>query len=319
MAPRAPRATKEKAFAAAAVAIDAASVSSAQTSAYTPPSPPPTALKPVTAKSKVEKTTKPKATKASTAAKTEKVEKAIKNGDAKVIVKKDGGTGKKDGAGGKGEKEDDKVKKVTGEEAELLIREYLREQNRPYSSTEVVANLRGKVAKTVADKLLKEMEQAGQIMGKATNGDKKGSQWVFWCSQDPKDSATPEELATMDIHITTLRETTLPPLKIHLKSFHTKLTSILSTPTTSDLSVLVSNLQSSNAEKKEKLKVFKEGGVRMISKEEKDKVEKEWKYWKSKREGRRKMFGDLEAMLLEGMGKEELWDKVGIEDGDVDL
>ncbi|KAH8661549.1 hypothetical protein BGZ60DRAFT_413412 [Tricladium varicosporioides] len=163
------------------------------------------------------------------------------------------------------------------------------------------------------------MEQAGQIMGKATNGDKKGSQWVFWSLQDPKDSATPEELAIMDTHITTLRDTTLPPLKTHLKSLRTKLSTILSAPTTSDLAVLTSNLQSSNAEKKEKLKVFKEGGVRMVSKEEKEKVEKEWKYWKSKREGRRKIFSDLEAMLLEGMGKEELWEKVGIEDGDVDL
>lgn len=40
--------------------------------------------------------------------------------------------------------------------------------------------LSGKVTKTVADKLLKDMEQNKQIMAKATNGDKKGSQWVFW-------------------------------------------------------------------------------------------------------------------------------------------
>jgi 26S proteasome regulatory subunit (ATPase 3-interacting protein) len=35
----------------------------------------------------------------------------------------------------------------------------------------------------MADKLLKDMEQNKQIMGKATNGDKKGSQWVFWALQ----------------------------------------------------------------------------------------------------------------------------------------
>jgi 26S proteasome regulatory subunit (ATPase 3-interacting protein) len=39
------------------------------------------------------------------------------------------------------------------------------------------------VTKTAADKLLREMEQNNQVMGKATNGDKKGSQWVFWASQ----------------------------------------------------------------------------------------------------------------------------------------
>lgn len=44
------------------------------------------------------------------------------------------------------------------------------------------------VTKTVADKMLKEMEQSGAIMGKASNGEKKpgekrGGQWVFWCKQ----------------------------------------------------------------------------------------------------------------------------------------
>lgn len=102
----------------------------------------------------------------------------------------------------------EKVKPVNGDEAVQLIAEYLKAQNRPYSATEVSANLHGKVSihyalkyrqssqqnsvlmsyppqvtKTVADKLLKEMEQSNQIMGKATNGDKKGSQWVFWALQ----------------------------------------------------------------------------------------------------------------------------------------
>jgi hypothetical protein len=40
------------------------------------------------------------------------------------------------------------------------------------------------VTKTVADKLLKEMEAAGRIMGKATKKD-GGGQWVFWAIQVP--------------------------------------------------------------------------------------------------------------------------------------
>jgi hypothetical protein len=38
------------------------------------------------------------------------------------------------------------------------------------------------VTKTVADKLLKDMEQSGQIMGKATKKD-GGGQWIFWAIQ----------------------------------------------------------------------------------------------------------------------------------------
>jgi 26S proteasome regulatory subunit (ATPase 3-interacting protein) len=40
----------------------------------------------------------------------------------------------------------DKIKPVTGDEAMELIEEYLRTQNRPYSATEVSANLHGKVS-----------------------------------------------------------------------------------------------------------------------------------------------------------------------------
>jgi 26S proteasome regulatory subunit (ATPase 3-interacting protein) len=40
----------------------------------------------------------------------------------------------------------DKIKPVTGDGAVDLIAEYLRTQNRPYSATEISANLHGKVS-----------------------------------------------------------------------------------------------------------------------------------------------------------------------------
>jgi 26S proteasome regulatory subunit (ATPase 3-interacting protein) len=40
----------------------------------------------------------------------------------------------------------DKIKPATGDEAMELIAEYLKAQNRPYSATEVSANLHGKVS-----------------------------------------------------------------------------------------------------------------------------------------------------------------------------
>jgi 26S proteasome regulatory subunit (ATPase 3-interacting protein) len=40
----------------------------------------------------------------------------------------------------------EKVKAVTGDEAVELILDYLKTQNRPYSATEVSANLHGKVS-----------------------------------------------------------------------------------------------------------------------------------------------------------------------------
>ena len=113
----------------------------------------PEVLKPKTEKSKVEKAkaepkpkvktdktekapkvTKPKVTKP----KVEKVEKVEK---AEKKEKSDGKGGEKGGE--KGTKE--KVKPVTGDEAAALIVEYLKVTNRPFSATEVSANLHGKV------------------------------------------------------------------------------------------------------------------------------------------------------------------------------
>lgn len=86
--------------------------------------------KPATEKTKAVKAKVEKglaATEKAEKAKTEKVTKASKE------TKKD--------AGGK-----EKVEKVSGEEAEKMILGYLKEQNRPYSATEISANLHGKVS-----------------------------------------------------------------------------------------------------------------------------------------------------------------------------
>ncbi|EHK97759.1 putative like proteinous-pairing protein 2 [Glarea lozoyensis 74030] len=66
------------------------------------------------------------------------------------VTKKEAGDTKKDGkkdvkAVKEGKDVKEKVEKVNGEEAEKLILEYLREQNRPYGATDLSANLRGKV------------------------------------------------------------------------------------------------------------------------------------------------------------------------------
>lgn len=114
-------------------------------------------LEPKTEKAKVEKVKvdKPKAGKAKAAkaekvklekVKTEKVEKVEKPKAEKAekSVKKTREKDGKDGKDGKGEK-GEKVKPVTGDEAVELMTAYLRQQNRPYSATEISANLHGKV------------------------------------------------------------------------------------------------------------------------------------------------------------------------------
>jgi 26S proteasome regulatory subunit (ATPase 3-interacting protein) len=106
----------------------------------------PPVLKPKNEKAKV---TKPKAEKAKTdKLKSDKPKAVKKEASEKKEVKSETGGKKADGDGKAGEKGKDgkeKVKAVTGDEAVEVMKRYLKEQNRPYSATEVSANLHGKV------------------------------------------------------------------------------------------------------------------------------------------------------------------------------
>ena len=102
--------------------------------------------KPERAKSDKPKVDKPKTEKPKTdkpkAVKKEKVEDTSGSGGGKTG--KGGDSGDKSG-GAKNDGGKEKVKPVNGEEAVELMAKYLRDQNRPYSATEVSANLHGKV------------------------------------------------------------------------------------------------------------------------------------------------------------------------------
>ena len=91
-------------------------------------------------------TTATSSTDAALKPKTEKA-KVTKVKSDKPVIKKEAAAkkevaSKKDDAAGKA----DKVKPVMGEEAQNLILEYLTVQNRPFSATEIQANLHGRVS-----------------------------------------------------------------------------------------------------------------------------------------------------------------------------
>lgn len=118
----------------------------------------------------------------------------------------------------------------------------------------------------------------------------------------------------MDDTITTLKSS-IPPLKTTQRNLTLKLNTLRSTPTTAALRTLITSLTEFNTVKAEKLRGFKEGAVKMVTKEEVSKVDKEVKDWCIKRKKRMDAFKGLEAMLLQGpWSREELWEKAGIEE-----
>jgi 26S proteasome regulatory subunit (ATPase 3-interacting protein) len=75
-------------------------------------------------------------------------------------------------------KKDEKEAKLNPEQSANLILGYLREQNRPYSATDISANLKNRVTKAAAAKLLKDMHERHEIDGRAA-----GKQFVYHAIQ----------------------------------------------------------------------------------------------------------------------------------------
>ncbi|KAI6245801.1 Homologous-pairing protein 2 [Erysiphe necator] len=207
----------------------------------------------------------------------------------------------------------EKVLALHGDEAIELILKYLRDQNRPYSATEISANLHGKVGKAVADKLLKEMSEMGKIKSKSTRGNEKGSQWIFWALQDSTDNIGPEDLNQMDDEIKELKEN-IKELKVKLKANTKSLETLKSTPTTKELISNIEKLRIENNAKKERLHEYKNGENKIVTREEMSKVDKELVYWTNKQMARKRAFQCLEDLLLETKTREELWEEAGIEE-----
>jgi hypothetical protein len=71
-------------------------------------------------------------------------------------------------------KKDEKEAKLTPEQSAAMVLDYLRKQNRPYSATDISANLKNRVTKTAAAKLLKDLHERNEIEGRAA-----GKQLVY--------------------------------------------------------------------------------------------------------------------------------------------
>ena len=65
--------------------------------------------------------------------------------------------------------------------------------------------------------------------------------------------------------------------------------------------------------KAEKLNAYKDGSVNMVTTEEMEQVEGDFKYWGARRKARKNGYLNLFAQLSEGFSKDEIEEKVGVE------
>ena len=86
----------------------------------------------------------------------------------------------------KGEKE----MKLTADQLSALVLNYLRKQKRPYSAIDVSMDLKNRVTKAAAAKILKDMHERNQIEGRSAgkqivyHATHLSSNITLWCQND---------------------------------------------------------------------------------------------------------------------------------------
>lgn len=142
---------------------------------------------------------------------------------------------------------------------------------------------------------------------------------MYHAIQDPADEATPEELTAINKEIEDIR-LQVTAAKSQEKLLRVELATLNSRVSTAELRGQVAALEKEQQDLCARLAMSKASATqtRIVSAEEKARVEREWKTWQRHVVVRRKIVREMwmrcTEMLPEGVeGKEELWESLGLE------
>lgn len=137
-----------------------------------------------------------------------------------------------------------------------------------------------------------------------------GKQTVYHALQDPSDVTTPEVAAAVKLNIESL-EREISTLKAKEKKARAELAALHAKPRISDLRQDISRLESELSMIQARLASRHKGDPVQISPEEREKLEREWKYWQWHANVRRRiccdLWGQCSEVLPENMTAAELW------------
>ena len=221
----------------------------------------------------------------------------------------------------KKDSEKEKEAKLTPEQSAALILDYLRKQNRPYSATDISSNLKNRVTKAAAAKLLKDMHERNDIEGRAA-----GKQVVYHAiqvcitindptplvySSDPNtlpqeeaDDTSMDRLQTMETETTRLRDATTA-LKAEEKELRLVLREGASQVPLPELKASVTALEQQKSGLTARLAKLASGNVKPVSLEEREKVNSEHRKWQKTASARKKIRLDLWKEIEGALDKEK--------------
>ncbi|KAK4549081.1 hypothetical protein LTR36_007537 [Oleoguttula mirabilis] len=195
---------------------------------------------------------------------------------------------------------EEKEAKLTPEQSAALIADYLRKQNRPYSATDISTNLKNRVTKAAAAKLLKDMHERKEIEGRAA-----GKQIVYHSIQDEADEDGLEKLQAMDAETTRLREATTQ-LKAEEKELKLALREGTSQVPLPELRTSVASLEQEKAELVARLAKLKGGNLKPVSLDEREKVNAAHRKWQRAAAARKKIRHELWQVIAGQIEKDKI-------------
>ncbi|KAJ3171755.1 PSMC3 interacting protein [Geranomyces variabilis] len=204
-----------------------------------------------------------------------------------------------------------KEKKIaSGKEANDVVLQYLKKQNRPYSAADIFNNLGGQVSKTVVVKALATLAEEATIHGKAN-----GKQWVYVAKQDEMEAPSKELMDEMNRKLSQFKDQNAV-LQEEIKALQAELSTLNNSLTDDQIQAMLSTLNAENEKMEERLVTLRSGDApaQLSDKEIKAadaKLEKMRKEWRS----RKRLFSDMWGAVTESVPGSiaEFREAVGIE------
>ncbi|WRT63665.1 uncharacterized protein IL334_000588 [Kwoniella shivajii] len=195
-------------------------------------------------------------------------------------------------------KKEVKEKQVKGDEAEEMVLEYMREQNRPYANADVSANLKNRVPKAAAVKVLATLAERGQLTVKPY-----GKQLIYLYNQSLLEVLAPKDLSALDSEIKETKND-LEEKRKKLKTLQTELANKEALPKTKDLTAEIERVKADNEITLKALAPFRastngEAAVNPMSTEDIKKIDVDFTRWRKEWAERRKVYKELLGMLID--------------------
>eukprot|EP00039_Didymoeca_costata_P019886 m.339295 g.339295 ORF g.339295 m.339295 type:complete len:214 (-) comp18737_c0_seq1:88-729(-) len=193
-------------------------------------------------------------------------------------------------------------------DAQAMVRAYMQEQNRPHSAITVFQNLQQQVGKTQTTQILTKLAKEQFLVEK-----EYGKAKVYLLNQADQKEVPQEELATLDQEIENkkLKGKNLRDSCVKLAS---ELDSLTGSLTNTIASKKLSDLKEENSDLSARIKKIEESGD-LVSKEEQEKVEKNYTKHITEWRKRKKYMKNIEDTVMESYPKKrkQLQDDMGVE------